>query len=113
MNHLYRHGVKIYGVQAYPSDFSLAFYQELARRTGGCFLPLVNFPLIADMICAISYREAGKLNDFKKQNTKKEKDPNYIHMIRALDRNLSNTRVRDPGEAWWDIKVCPLDFRYE
>jgi hypothetical protein len=43
MNNLYRKGVKIYGVHAYPNLFGRAFYQELARRTGGDYLFFIFF----------------------------------------------------------------------
>ncbi|KAH3761121.1 Ras GTPase [Pelomyxa schiedti] len=53
-------GVKIYGVQAMPNPQYRSFFEELARRTGGLYVPFSNFNLITEMFLAVCYREANK-----------------------------------------------------
>ncbi|XP_041367578.1 uncharacterized protein LOC121382130 [Gigantopelta aegis] len=53
-------GVKVYGVKAGNNEMPKAFYEELADRSGGCYLPLQHFDVIVDMFMAVCYRESNQ-----------------------------------------------------
>jgi hypothetical protein len=45
-------GVKVYGIHAMNNARSRPFYQEIARRTGGCYVQFKNFAVITEMFLA-------------------------------------------------------------
>lgn len=54
-------GVKVYGVFCNSADGNAKkFYEELADRTGGCFLRLANFSLITEMFLGVCYKESNQ-----------------------------------------------------
>ena len=62
-------GVHIHGVHCMPGvrTHSRPFYEEIARRTGGFYLTLDQFPAVVDLIYAVAYEQAGgtRLVDFR------------------------------------------------
>ena len=58
-------GVKIYSVQALGSRHSSAFYEQMARITGGIKLDLSQFAHVETYIKAIAYRQSGQLETYR------------------------------------------------
>jgi hypothetical protein len=58
-------GVKIYSVQALGSRHSSAFYEQIARITGGIKLDLSQFAHVETYIKAIAYRQSGQLETYR------------------------------------------------
>jgi len=51
--------VNVYGVQALNRSHATAFYEEIARRTGGFHLTLDQFSSVVDLVMAICYQQTG------------------------------------------------------
>ena len=62
-------GVKVYGVQALGRRHATAFYNEIAKTTGGFRLSLDQFSDVSNLIRAVCYQQAGPefLQTFEKQ----------------------------------------------
>jgi hypothetical protein len=64
-------GINVYAVHAMPDcrQYSRDFYQEIARETGGFYIPLDQFSLVRDMIMAVSLKQQGaeELAEFERQ----------------------------------------------
>jgi hypothetical protein len=52
-------GIPVYGVQALNRKHATAFYQELARKSGGFHLTLDQFAYVTDMVLAVCYKQAS------------------------------------------------------
>lgn len=87
--------VAIYPVQALGRSSANAFYQGLAEISGTPKLELPQFSDVEDILCAITYQQAGKLEQF--EQTLKGRKPSQ-HLLRTLDqlagRPLSNRSTK-------------------
>lgn len=52
-------GVNVYGVQALGRRHANHFYEEIARKTGGCHLQLDQFESVNDLLMAICYKQVS------------------------------------------------------
>jgi len=108
-------GVKIYGVQATPTAEYKPFYEEMAKRTGGLYVPFRNFSLITDMFLAVCYREANpeKLEKFAEEIKQDGRmNAEMTQMMDALAKPNLEKEVESPKKEetkppqysydWWD-----------
>lgn len=89
-------GINIYGIHAMAGvrRHSKAFYEEIAKKTGGFYLTLDQFANIPDLIMAICYKQDGdeSLNNFAKE-LKASGRLNYN--IRSSIQKLSNLEIEE------------------
>jgi len=66
---LIKMGVNVYGVQALNRSHATAFYEEIARRTGGFHLTLDQFSSVVELVMAICYRQSdpNQLRTFEEE----------------------------------------------
>ncbi len=53
-------GVNVYGVQALGRSHATAFYQEIAKKTGGFHLTLDQFSELSHLILAVAFKQEGE-----------------------------------------------------
>ena len=78
---LVKMGVNVYGVQALNRGHATAFYQEIARRTGGFHLTLDQFSSVVELVMAICYQQTSP-EDLLRWEREVERSG---HMNRNLD----------------------------
>ncbi|KAL3866875.1 hypothetical protein ACJMK2_044128 [Sinanodonta woodiana] len=111
-NFLYaKHGVMVYGVQAYQKQSSQQFYEELADHTGGYYLHLRNFDLITDMFLAVCYREADPeqlqayVAEVEQEGRMTEETKTFLDKLEMPRMDVvesENRPKRYVNAPWWD-----------
>ncbi|XP_071104580.1 uncharacterized protein [Haliotis cracherodii] len=105
-------GVKVYGVKANSSSASAKpFYEELAERSGGCFLELRHFNVITDMFLAVCYRESNEeqLDAFEREIEEKgEMTEEKKEMFKQLEEKSPETKAKAKKDRnvladWWNV----------
>lgn len=89
-------GVNVYAIQALSRPHATAFYQEVAKTTGGFHLNLDQFSHIRDMILAICFKQTGdeKLRQFEQEVVKAGR------MDRGLDATFGALLGRAPSKSF-------------
>ncbi|ESO94233.1 hypothetical protein LOTGIDRAFT_232476 [Lottia gigantea] len=118
-------GVKVYGVHAGGSVESKFFYQELADRSGGSYLPLKNFDVITDMFLAVCYNESDE-NHLEEFVQEIENTGEMTEAKREIFTSLKSEKKTDkPQEidnrqmyTWWNKprksnRMVPPSYYYD
>lgn len=66
-------GIKIYTVFCGHNEDVRAFYQSVAKETGGRFLPISELPILKELMIGICMKETGSLVKFKESLRKAHK----------------------------------------
>ncbi|XP_050403321.1 uncharacterized protein LOC126819361 [Patella vulgata] len=115
-------GVKVYGVHAGGSTVSRPFYEELADRSGGCYIPLQHFDAITDMFLAVCYREASddQLGEFVQEiedagemtEAKKEMFKRLEETSKEDKDKEKKPERRDIRYSWWNNGTATENLQY-
>lgn len=95
---LLEQGIHVYAVQALARRHATHFYKEVAEKTGGYHLSLLQFNAINDLIMAICYRQDGEAA-LKKYEEEVEKKGKMTPVVGANFDRLLGREVRNVPSA--------------
>ena len=95
---LLEQGIHVYAVQALARRHATHFYKEVAEKTGGFHLELLQFNAINDLIMAICYRQDGE-EALKKYEEEVEKKGKITPVVGANFDRLLGRPVREVPKA--------------